>query len=255
MMSAANLLLFSLLLFGKANSEFFRGNYWENNCTSLHHNKAAVKKSCESATKLLSNSGDIGSRSDTLAVMILFSKGFHTSNRLKFLRCSLLKLKNHLMTTTKADVYIWTLKLSAPSVEKLIPSWFNSKDFPRMHIMEIDPETWMPPCGLKDKSHWAAQHEFDYYLMGRWRLTFSLEFARAMGYKYHLQIDDDAWLEKPIPYDLVQKMEESRVNQKIPQNVTEVPHSKAHSTFPHGNFDENNDVLGYHMGVYRKTIR
>ena len=88
----------------------------------------------------------------------------------------------------------------------------------------IPDSSWEVPCGLVDQGQWAARKHFDigktleyihtyvhtylhtyihtyidtdrtdYFMMGRWRLTFSLDFARRMGYKYHLQFDDDAML-------------------------------------------------------------
>lgn len=41
------------------------------------------------------------------------------------------------------------------------------------------------------------------------RLTFSLDFAKEMGYKYHLQFDDDAMLNSKIQYNIVDKFKEN----------------------------------------------
>ena len=40
------------------------------------------------------------------------------------------------------------------------------------------------------------------------RLTFSLDFAKAMGYSYHLQFDDDAMLNSALAYNVVDKLKE-----------------------------------------------
>eukprot|EP01037_Dinobryon_pediforme_P030360 gene30360-34404_t len=61
--------------------------------------------------------------------------------------------------------------------------------------------------------------------MGRWRLTFSLDFARRMGYKYHMQFDDDAMLNGPLAYDIVQKLGNSSINMAVFSDIIgEVAH-------------------------------
>ena len=57
---------------------------------------------------------------------------------------------------------------------------------------------------MPDHQSWQGRSEFeiDYYLTGRWRLTFSLEFAKKMGYEYMLNIDDDTILTEPVQYNL-----------------------------------------------------
>jgi hypothetical protein len=79
-------------------------------------------------------------------------------------------------------------------------------------VMEIEPSTWQVPCGLKNDSQWALRHRFslDYYLMGRWRLTFSFDFVKAMGYAYNMQFDEDAVLNTKVPHNIVQAMGRSR---------------------------------------------
>lgn len=280
-----------MLLIQFINSEYLRNvSYVDKNCNPSHHNPESVARSVEKAGKLMKDSINTP-RNETLAVMILFSNGFHSNHhshgRLDYLRCSLLKLQKFLMSTTSTDVFVWTLKHSVSSMESLAPNWFNSKDFPRTYIIEIEPDTWRVPCGLKNDSHWNVRSHFelDYYLMGRWRLTFSLDFARAMGYKYHLQYDDDALLNQPINYDLVKEMEKSREINKFYHNNQDVRAKPAplppkinriNSAYPNrqvttqmimqsqvverkynskdGTFDENNEIMGFHMGVLDDVV-
>ncbi len=190
-------------------------------CNNYHHNLDSVSVSVGKAHAKLNNTLSTVPIANRLIVMILFSDGFmshshhsssHKSNshgRQDFLHCALLKLQQHMMKLTTADIFIWNLNRNG-SQAIVVPSWLNSTAFPRVHVMEIEPETWRVPCGLVNDSQWAVRDHFslDYYLMGRWRLTFSLDFARAMGYRYHLQFDDDALLNEPVRYDLVRKMSE-----------------------------------------------
>eukprot|EP01032_Pedospumella_encystans_P038939 gene38939-44143_t len=156
------------------------------NCNDQHHNHDAVSANAEKAKAMLLNHPTDVPIKDRLLVQVLFSKGFVNSpemaGRLNYLRCALLKLKANMMEKTTVDVFIWTL--NSTSVVPVIPDWFNSKDFPRMNIISIEPDTWRIPCGLIEDSKWAVRKHFDidYYLMGRWRLSFSLDFAKEMGY-------------------------------------------------------------------------
>mmetsp|Transcript_1550 Transcript_1550/g.2631 ORF Transcript_1550/g.2631 Transcript_1550/m.2631 type:complete len:383 (-) Transcript_1550:1744-2892(-) len=181
-------------------------------CNKFHHNTEAVEKSAAKAKEMLLKHPTDVPIEDRLLVMILFSRGFthekEMSGRLEYLRCSLLKLKANMMPQTTIDIFIWAL--NSTESHPIIPGWFNAQDFPRMNIIGMEPETWRIPCGLVDDSQWAVRKHFniDYYLMGRWRLTFSLDFAKAMGYKYHLQFDDDAMLNQKLSFDIVQKFRE-----------------------------------------------
>jgi hypothetical protein len=83
--------------------------------------------------------------------------------------------------------------------------------------MKIPVETWKIPCGLTNDSEWVLRKNFDidYYLMGRWRLTFSLDFVKEMGYIYHLQFDDDAMINNKINYDIVQKLKKRKIQMAV----------------------------------------
>eukprot|EP01039_Chlorochromonas_danica_P000673 gene670-728_t len=164
---------------------------------------------------------------DRLAIMILFSRGFSQSSngRLEWLHCTLLKLQKYLQANTPADIYIWTLNTT--SSIPVIPNWLTPEAFPRVNIITIPTEVWRIPCELKDDSQWVVRKHFDidYYLMGRWRLAFSLDFAREMGYSYHLQFDDDAILNAPIPYNIVQRFRENNYDMGVfSDHIGEVAH-------------------------------
>jgi hypothetical protein len=166
--------------------------------------------------------------SGILCVNILFSHGFSPSvrnrhfaeKRLDALRCSLAKLQSHLMVHTKAHVYIWHV-----SHDAVIPSWLNTKDFPDVHVMKMNGSVWKIPCGMSFDSKWTARDHFDvdYYLMGRWRMTFAMDFAREMGYAYALQLDDDAFIDQLIPFDLVQVFKQKNTRMGFSKELIGTP--------------------------------
>lgn len=199
-------------------------------CNPYFHNEEAVARSVKKATKMLEKfENSKVPMSDRVVVNILFSRGFlHGHNfqhRLQFLKCALLKLKINLMDKTPTDIFIWTL--NTENVHPVIPDWINSELLPRVHVIEIEPETWQVPCGLKPDSEWVTRDKFDvdYYMMGRWRLSFSLDFAKAMGYGYHLQFDDDAMLNAKLDYDVVESLKKKDIHMGVfSDHIGEVAH-------------------------------
>jgi hypothetical protein len=188
-------------------------------CAMNPRNPVPVKEAATKAKEVLAEQPSSVPIGERLAVMILFSRGFSSANqkssRLEFLHCALLKLQKYLMSQTNADVYIWALNSTSNPIS--IPTWFNAKDFPRTFIMELPSEAWKIPCGLSSEKNWVVRKHFDidYYLMGRWRLTFSLDFAKEMGYEYHLQFDDDSMINTMIPYNIIAKFQESKYNMGV----------------------------------------
>lgn len=197
-------------------------------CNDKFHNSESVAVSTFKAHTLLLNHPSRVPIHDRLLVMILFSKGFVKSKemegRLEYLRCALRKLQTGLMPKTTLDIFIWTLNTT--EIVPNIPGWLNSVDFPRVNVIEIEQETWRVPCGLIDDSKWALRHQFDldYYLMGRWRLSFSPDFARKMGYSYYLQFDDDAMFNGNLGFDVVKHFRKKHLLMGVyPATVVEVP--------------------------------
>jgi hypothetical protein len=181
------------------------------NCNSEYHNTEEVKDTVIKAKDLLNSKSDTSINSfpleNRLLIQILFSSGFDSGDsnvRIEWLKCSLAMLNTNMLSKTTADVFLWVPESSLQS----IPTWLSEPAYARVHVIALHPTTWKVPCGLSDDTMWSVRKHFslDYYLMGRWRLTFSLDFARAMGYKYHLQFDDDAILNSPITYDIVSKL-------------------------------------------------
>ena len=198
-------------------------------CNNEFHNQESVAASAKSARKMLEKHDNSIPMGDRMVINILFSRGFqHGHNfqhRLQFLKCALLKLKLNLMGNTTADVFIWTL--NNDEIKPAIPHWINSDLLPRVHVIDIPEQTWRIPCGLKPDSEWVTRNKFDvdYYMMGRWRLAFSHDFAREMGYGYHLQFDDDAMLNGALGYDVVADLKKKDIHMGVfSDHIGEVAH-------------------------------
>jgi hypothetical protein len=193
------------VLCGDTNSKQFR--YVTSNCTEKLHDYDAVKASAAKAKVLLQNHPDPRNVpfNQRILFMILFSKGFNDNDeKVMYLKCALNKLKTNMMPTNTIDIFVWVLR--QPGHDLNVPDWVAT--IPRVNIMEIEPSTWQVPCGVRPDSEWALRYRFslDYYLMGRWRLTFSFDFAKEMGYAYNMQYDDESLLNTKVPFDLGQDL-------------------------------------------------
>jgi hypothetical protein len=148
-----------------------------------------------------------------LAVMFVSSHGIN-ANSTKYLKCSLLKLQSNLLPTTPADIFLWIHSNST----YVIPKWLSS--LKNTYIMPIHNDVWNIPS-LSNDSTWVGRDAFelDYYLTGRWRLTFSLDFAHQMGYKYHLQLDDDTFMNSKIGYNFIHRMSSQNLKIAVPYQI------------------------------------
>ena len=102
-----------------------------------------------------------------LAIMFVFSDGVVDGEKAKYLKCSLLKLQENFLPTTPSDIFLW-LPVNAT---RIVPSWI--KALKSVYVMEIQKEAWYIPA-LRNDTQWVGRDAFelDYYLTGRWRLTF-----------------------------------------------------------------------------------
>lgn len=161
-------------------------------CTKTLYSETALNASLAMASNHLRINDGASFRAglgDRLAVIILFSQGFGHHERLRLLRCCLRKLTTNLPATPK-DVYVWVPEDSVSNA----PTWLSEN--PRTFVLGMHPSSWAFPCDLDEDTKWVARRNFnlDYYKIGRWRMVYSMEFVKQMGYKYMLQIDDDAIL-------------------------------------------------------------
>jgi hypothetical protein len=170
-----------------------------------HFNDAVLHKSVVRAKELIA--ANKPNEVKKLVIMFVFTEGLLEGDKARYLKCSLLKLRDNFLPSTPADIFLW-LPVNASHVT---PRWLTEmKD---VYLMEIQREAWFVSSLANDTS-WVGRDAFnlDYYLTGRWRLTFSLDFAHQMGYKYHLQLDDDTIINNKVGYNFVEKMRMSDVS-------------------------------------------
>jgi len=61
--------------------------------------------------------------------------------------------------------------------------------------------------------------------MGRWRITTGFDFIHKMGYKYYMQLDDDAMINNKIDFNIVEKFRRKEYNMGVFSDyIGEVPH-------------------------------
>jgi hypothetical protein len=151
---------------------------------------------------------------DTLAVMIIFAISIelplteYAHRRWAYLHCSLTKLFDSVGKFTPVDVFLWV----KPSSRLYVPQWLLAT-FPSVVVMTIPESVWELPPHTGNRSEWnmGASFSDDYFLMGRWRLTFALSFVREMGYDYMLQVDDDTFVLEDIAFNIVDHFREHNI--------------------------------------------
>ena len=68
------------------------------------------------------------------------------------------------------------------------------------------------PAEAEHSNTWTASgFSEEYRRMGHWRLTFQMEFAYSLGYKYIMQTDDDSAFLQPVQESLLRHMEDNRL--------------------------------------------
>jgi len=167
-----------------------------------------ISHSTESAWYYLHNQS-IESTHNRLAIMIGFSYVFEyplakfDDERLHYLHCSLHKFYTNIGKFTPIDVYLWV----SWDERSQLPSWLK-EDYPQLIILPIQESSWQIPANVGPHSSWKHSTQFavDYYLHSRWRMTFAMEFVKAMGYPYVLLTDDDTFVLNEISQNVIDRL-------------------------------------------------
>ncbi|EFJ49408.1 hypothetical protein VOLCADRAFT_104304 [Volvox carteri f. nagariensis] len=77
---------------------------------------------------------------------------------------------------------------------------------PNVLVLPITEDSWRVPSSSSDDRFWHLKHLWnqDYRLMGTWRLTYMPAFARDMGHRYVMQLDDDSFIMSPVGFNIVE---------------------------------------------------
>jgi len=129
----------------------------------------------------------------TLAVMVLYTYGLNIHNS-RQLNCALKLLHDNLGYKTPLHIYLWLGDYYYNNTT--LPYWLTKMR--NIIVMQIDPYSWKVPDFLGPQDNWIPTPPYsytstNYYLMGRWRLTFQFEFIKSMNYRYFLQVDS-VWI-------------------------------------------------------------
>lgn len=121
--------------------------------------------------------------------------------------CTLLNLERMLLPTKPADILIFA---TTPLVEEQTKEecGHTIANISNAMFVELKDKWYTPDI---DRSLWAATYfDENYRRMGQWRLEFQFHFLHRLGYKYALQFDDDSRLLAPVPYNIVERMQEGQ---------------------------------------------
>ncbi|GIL51779.1 hypothetical protein Vafri_7689 [Volvox africanus] len=139
--------------------------------------------------------GEYNNNVDKLA-MIYLSSNPH-SDRIRFLRASIGLCSENVFPTTPTTVYVFTQPHQLELGKWLLPN---------VIVVPITNESWQIHPSSRDERSWHGKRWYsgDYRIMGNWRLGYMPVFARDMGHRYVLQIDDDSFILSPVGFNLVE---------------------------------------------------
>ncbi|GIL51801.1 hypothetical protein Vafri_7720 [Volvox africanus] len=143
--------------------------------------------------------GENNNTADKLAMMYLFTNPH--SDRMKLLRASIGLSSENVFPTTPTILYVFTQPNQVETMKLELGKWL----LPNVIVVPITNESWQIHPSAQDERSWHGKGwNADYRIMGNWRLGYMPVFARAMGHRYVLQIDDDSFILSPVGFNLVE---------------------------------------------------
>ncbi|PNW83417.1 hypothetical protein CHLRE_05g243900v5 [Chlamydomonas reinhardtii] len=169
---------------------------------------------------------DAAANADRLAVVVLLTDlDYKSANRTAMLHASLRLAAAHLLPTTPAVFYIFTvadqLPLLAAGLRDIVQQQQRGSEWVR--LLAVPVESWVLPASANDTKLWRGHWNQNYRLMGDWRLSFMPRFARDMGHRYVLQMDDDSFIVGPVDRNLVQLFDRRRLALGVQKLVRDPP--------------------------------
>ena len=176
-----------LMLMMNYRSSFSTG--WKLKGSKYKHAFNITDSSHVAQTILMDRGYHSASNNHTLAVMILYTYGLNMHNS-RQLNCALKLLHDNLGYKTPLHIYLWLGDYYYHNTT--LPYWLTKMR--NIIVMQIDPSSWQVPDFLGPQDLWIPTPpdpytSTNYYLMGRWRLTFQFEFIKSMNYRYFLQVN------------------------------------------------------------------
>ncbi|KAG2430898.1 hypothetical protein HXX76_009871 [Chlamydomonas incerta] len=175
---------------------------------------AAAAAAASRTAGLQVSAWDAAANADKLAAVVLLTDlDYKSANRTSMLHASLRLAEAHLLPTTPAVFYIFTVAdqrpLLAAGLQDILGEQQRGSEWVR--LLAVPRESWVLPEAANDTKLWHGHWNQNYRLMGDWRLSFMPQFARAMGHRYVLQMDDDSYIVGPVGRNLVQLFDRRRL--------------------------------------------
>lgn len=157
----------------------------------------------------LSVVGNLTERRDNLAVVMILSKQRQPFNQLL---CMIKLFQKNVMHSTPSFIYFFA-KNETLSVEER--ATLHKLDPYRLHILPLDERHWTNPYLeqiLAPRETWrSARFDEDFRRVGHWRLTFQMAFARRLGHRYVMAIDDDTFVKSEVNYNIVSVFAQDKI--------------------------------------------
>ncbi|KAG2445025.1 hypothetical protein HYH02_008893 [Chlamydomonas schloesseri] len=169
---------------------------------------------------------EVAANADRLAVVVLLTDlDYKSANRTLMLHAALRLAQRHLLPTTPAAFYVFTvadqLPLLAAGLEDILAEQESGSEWVR--LLAVPQESWVLPPAGNDTQLWRGHWNRNYRLMGDWRLSFMPRFARELGHRYVLQMDDDSYIVGPVEANLVQLFDRRRLALGVQKLVKDPP--------------------------------
>ncbi|KAG2430897.1 hypothetical protein HXX76_009870 [Chlamydomonas incerta] len=154
------------------------------------------------------------SNRDKLAVVYLVTNThFKSTDRITMLIASLRLAEAHLLPSTPAVFYVFTSPGSLVELRRVLrPLMRASADSGQIQVLPVPEESWVLPAAGNDTAYWHGHWGKHYRLMGDWRLSFMPQFARDMGHRYVMQLDDDSYIVGKVEQNLVQQFDSRNIS-------------------------------------------
>ena len=145
----------------------------------------------------LDNFSPAQSPQDRIAVILLSASARQTE-------CFLEDYNANVAPYTPSDIFVFSHDNTVGQALR----HYTSSSSSRLVFLPLK-EHWQTPEEAEDPSLWSAASHFnaEYRQMGHWRLTFQMEFAARLGYKYVLQVDDDSAFQAPVDMNFLETMQ------------------------------------------------
>lgn len=147
-------------------------------------------------------------RQESLAVVMVLSKKCDNFTRLV---CNLKLFRKNVMETTPSFIYVFARNTTFTVAERDL---LQKLDPYRLHVLPLEEKDFSSPYMeqyLAPRETWRLpQFGDDYRRVGHWRMTFQMSFAKRLGHRYVMALDDDAHVLSKLNYNIVTSFSQNK---------------------------------------------